>query len=654
MAAKLDLSPRLPLAVAAVVVIAAVFLLSGTPALILIGAVLAGLGLTTLAGLPLRFEERLAYGAVIGAMAYSAVTFLLALAFGLTLVTVLGGLVIVLAAGTVAAWRKRSELSEDLAVAIERWSRAEPWPLWLLLAVCWGYTLLLLSRGYQNSAQGLLVGGDAFYADWSLHLTLTGSFAYGANFPPAFPIFPGHAMTYPFMVDFFAATLVPLGASLTSALVLTSGFLGLAFPAVLYLATLRLIGSRGAGVLAVLVFCLGGGLGFVLLGQDLGREGVRALVHLPRLYTQEPNLNLQWLNPVLAWMLPQRSVLFGYAAVPLVLGLLWTAERQKSWVPYAFGGVVTGLLPLFHLHAFGTLVAMPAFWAAWRWRRQWLAFFVPAVVLGAPPALWLSTGGAASLHIQLGWMAASDGHNDNVVWFWIWNTGLFVPLLAIVTFGRRILPAGLARRLAPIWLWFIVPNIVVFQPWDWDNTKFFAYWALVGSIAVAALLAHIWHSSRAGTALAAALIVVLCLAGSLDLIRSLDASQNTFVFTDPGGIRVAAWVRTHTPRTAIFLVAPVNNEPIPTLAGRRIVSGYPGWLWTYGLPGWSERTQDVETMLEGGKGTPQLTRRFHVAYVVLGPQELEGYHGSVSYWESQGSVVYRSQGYTVVRVNDAS
>jgi hypothetical protein len=653
-AAKLDLSPRLPLAAAAVVVLVVIFLLCGTPAVILVGAALAGLGLTTLAGLPLRFEERLAYGAVIGAIAYCAVTFLLCLAFGLTLATALGGLVIVLAAGGAAAWRNRAELGEDLAVALERWGRAEPWPLWLLLVVCWGYTLLLLSRGYQTSPQGLLVGGGAFYADWSLHLTLTGAFAYGGNFPPAFPIFPGHAMTYPFMVDFFAAALVPVGASLTSALVLTSGYLGLAFPAVLYMATLRLIGSRGAGVLAVLVFCLGGGLGFVLLGQDLGREGLQALVHLPRLYTQEPDLNLQWLNPVLAWMLPQRSVLFGYAVVPLVLGVLWTAERGKSWVPYAFCGVLTGLLPLFHLHAFGTLIAMPAFWAVLRRRRQWLAFFAPAVLLGAPVALWLSTGGAASLRVQLGWLAAADGHDDNVIWFWIWNTGLFIPLLAIATFGRRILPQGLAPRLAPIWLWFLIPNLVVFQPWDWDNTKFFAYWALVGSIAVAALLVRLWQHSRGGMVLTAVLVVLLCLAGSLDLDRSLDTSQNTFLFTDPGGIQVAAWVRTHTPRTAIFLVAPVNNEPIPTLAGRRVVSGYPGWLWTYGLPGWSERTEDVETMLAGKPGTARLARRFHVAYVVLGPQELQGYHGSVSYWEAQGSVVYRSQGYTVVRVKEAS
>src|SRR5579884_2648665 len=70
-------------------------------------------------------------------------------------------------------------------------------------------------------------------------------------------------------------------------------------------------------------------MGFVLFFQDLAASGPGVLRHLPRLYTQDPAANLQWLNPVLAWMIPQRSTLFGFSLAPLVMAGLWTALRSE-------------------------------------------------------------------------------------------------------------------------------------------------------------------------------------------------------------------------------------------------------------------------------------------------------------------------------------
>src|SRR5207237_549403 len=262
-----------------------------------------------------------------------------------------------------------------------------------LVAAAWSYMLVLLAHSYVYTSQGLTAGNPAAYADWAAHLTYAGSFAYGANFPPQFPVDPGHPLTYPFLIDFFAAMLVPLGTPLTSALVLTSGLLFLAFPAVMYLAAVRLIGTRGGAALAVLVFALGGGLGFAYLFGDIQRHGLAALQHLPQLYTQIPDQNYVWLNPVLAWMLPQRSVLFGFSLALLTMALLWQASRlqDRAWAPFAFAGAVAGLTPLCHLHAYGTVVALAGFWTVLTPRREWLAYFVPALALGAPVALWMAS-----------------------------------------------------------------------------------------------------------------------------------------------------------------------------------------------------------------------------------------------------------------------
>src|SRR5258708_15997599 len=168
------------------------------------------------------------------------------------------------------------------------------------------------------------------------------------------------------MVDFLAANLVPLGSRLTSSLVMTSGLLGLAFPVVIYLAAPRFVSGRAAASLDVFVFLLSGGLGFVYVLGDLGHLGLGALAHLPREYTlnRDPNYNYQWLNPVLAYLVPQRSTLFGFSLALIALVILWVAVRgQTGWQPFLFAGIVTAVMPVFHLHPYATLVSLPLFYA---------------------------------------------------------------------------------------------------------------------------------------------------------------------------------------------------------------------------------------------------------------------------------------------------
>src|SRR5262249_44486465 len=150
-------------------------------------------------------------------------------------------------------------------------------------------------------------------------------------------------------------------------------------------------------------------------------------------------------NPVLAYMLPQRSVLFGFSLALLTLAMLWMALRRQAttrleaWLPFAFAGVVAGLTPLFHLHAYGTIVAMAAFWAIFSPRRQWAAFCVPARVLGAPAVLWMLGGGAASLRVEVWWLANTGGHHDGPIWFWFKNTGLLIPAMLCAFLFRDVL-----------------------------------------------------------------------------------------------------------------------------------------------------------------------------------------------------------------------
>jgi hypothetical protein len=362
--------------------------------------------------------------------------------------------------------------------------------------------------------------------------------------------------------------------------------------------------------------------------------------------------NLQWFAPLLASMLPQRSTLFGFAIVPIVCALLFTARERPGWQPFLFAGVLTGLTPAFHVHAYGTAVALAAFWALLNRRREWLHFFGPALLLGIPTVYWLLPEGGAHIRVQVGWLAAADGHHDTVFWFWIKNLGLFIPLLAIAQFIRGLLPTPWAIHFAPMWLWFLVPNIWLFHPWDWDNQKFFVYWALLGSFLVAALVVRVFRAGILGAVAALGLLIVLGLAGGLDAARDANFSLGGYQFTDTAGLQVAAWARTETDPKAIFLAAPEHNSAIPTLGGRRVLLGYPGWIWTYGVNDWVSKQEDVQSMLQGRPNSLDLAHRYGVAYVVIGPQEKQSpFSANDSYWMANAALVYSNSEYRVYQVS---
>src|SRR5712692_7474059 len=243
----------------------------------------AGFGITYLCGVRLSFEERVVFGVVLGTMAVAATTFVASLvARDVTVFTVAIGLAATVLAGGTGLFVSRTRLAPDWQEARRRWTaplraNGHPWPLLAVMLACGAWTVHFLHQAYVYAPNGLYVGYVNIWGDWAAHLSFAGSFAYAHNFPPQYPIDPGHRLGYPFMIDFLAADLIPLGLSLTQALTATSAVLGLALPGVIYLAALRFTAGRVAAVISVFVFLLSGGLGFVYVANKI----IPGLIPLP-------------------------------------------------------------------------------------------------------------------------------------------------------------------------------------------------------------------------------------------------------------------------------------------------------------------------------------------------------------------------------------
>ena len=537
------------------------------------------------------------------------------------------------------------------------------WFFFIILAI-W-----LFSRSLFFNAEGQLIAGDRLvWVDWPVHMGLSANFAWGQNFPPTNPTFAGIGLIYPFFADFLSAILLVLGASIPLAYVVPGIILTLAFFA-LFVEFTKLLLPKSLKLSRLLKFTplflslFWGGLGWVYWLQEVFSDEVQLVERLllpPREYTFWADKGLWFFTFLYSEILPQRAFLFGLPLFCLIVLLCkngidtWESDGKRKII---LAGVISGILPFFHTHTFlsvwflsmamgvigGLSIVMPNSFrhlkilksgeARSRSARQVqddslrnkffqvaFLFFVPLGILTLVQLPLFLTG--RSIPFEFGWMKGTE----NFFLFWFKNTGLFIPLMILGLWK------GTFSRFAKLIGWssfmlFILPNLFRFANWGYDNLKIFTFWYLLGSIFVSCGLLWLWNLrriglisrlSRTGTII---LFTSLTLSGILEVSRIADTKRVQIGLWSQEDLEIAQEIRQKTPPSSIFLTAAIHDHPVATLAGRKIVIGYPGNSWSWGIDGWSQREQDVRIMLKGEDNTPQLLQKYHINYVYLSGRE---------------------------------
>lgn len=634
--------------------------------LLLADCVLVGIGLSYLTGLKLRIEERVAYGAVVGFMAVTLVGY----AAGWTAGGLSGPVVLVAAlvatAISATGWRMgigqiAAECRDFRRRLMRPISRSEnPAPLLILTAPAWVLTVWILNQAYlPDGSGGVLAGHLSSWTDWQAHLTYASSFAHAENFPPELPTaFGVDRLPYHFGIDFFAAMLDRAGLSAFGGLEVSSGYLAFAFVPVLYLAGVRLFSSRAVGVVAVLVFTLFGGLGWLRFFGDRGEGGWGIIWDLPTDYTRHHTGNILMENAVTGNLFPQRPTLAGFSLLLVAIVLMREAHQSRSAKLFAAAGVIVGLMPLFHVYSFGVALGLGLIWAGLDRRGRWWWFALPALVLSVPVARWikpLNTDVVAEPWVDGTWMQAPSYSidTDNLFTFWWRNAGVFLLLMLLAQVWRGTLPRVVLWASIPVWLWLIVPNIVRVDPsHPWNNTHWFVPAILLGSFLVASVLVRLASVGWLGIAAAATLFFTLTFAGALDIWKAVDPEVNVWPHPIASGDGVAAgeWARDHTPADSVFLIGFEHTHPVPALSGRQTVVGYAGWINDLGVTDWPLRHDQARTMLGGFEGTEELVDVYGVDYVVVGPIERRA-GVSEEYWAARGTQAFVRGEYAIYEVN---
>ena len=335
--------------------------------------------------------------------------------------------------------------------------------------------------------------------------------------------------------------------------------------------------------------------------------------------------------------------------------MIAAAAPSPLW--FATRGAGTATLVL--LTAVVVLGIVTGCWALLFPRPAWIGFFAVMLLLAVPRLLMAVPGdpGASPEHQYPRWLIGWLSGTDFPVWFWIKNTGLFWPLLLTALLS----PLALNRRarlvVAPFSLVFLIGNLIKFQPWDWDNTKILVFWYMASGVAVGALLVRIWRIALAGAAAALIMWLTLVASGGLSLLQVLPPQGPSYVWFSAEDLQLAAEVRQLTPPKAIFVTAadPNNeiaaypNNPVADLAGRSILMGYPGWLWSYGI-NYMRREADIRRIYDGGATALELLHHYHADYVVIGPNEMATLHPNVGYFDASFRLVLRTAHYQIYAV----
>ena len=417
--------------------------------------------------------------------------------------------------------------------------------LWACLLPVVLITLYLLHTHVLHLVDGAYHTGQSCYGDMPMHLGFIKYIAQSGEFLPRYPLLGGtHRFGYPFLCETVSSVFVVLGADLRTAYLLPMLPAFLSVYGMFWQLARRVTDSVGKACLAFYLFFMGSGLGFVyFLGSADSFAGI-----FTGFYTTPTNFvekNIEWVNPIVDLLIPQRATLFGWCVLLPAVYLLWRFcyEGERRLWPWLAALVLP--LPLLHTHSALALVLLCLVSGVYTLaqgprRKTLLPWLGLAAVCGAawlcqmlPTVLAQSLDGQHMLRLHFNWINGQDDGTlkDNYFWFYIKNIGLVYLLL---------IPAFLRAKPKQRWLYG-------------------------GGLAILALAA-------------------CCFAGMFGSVLTVGREAlSDYRQWSADDMALAVYIDENAGSDALFLTSDSHVTPVFALAGRRILCGSGSYVYYHGM-----------------------------------------------------------------------
>ncbi len=454
--------------------------------------------------------------------------------------------------------------------------------------------------------------------DISLHINYIEYLANGARFWPLNPVFSGDKIRYPFGIDLFNSLLVLVGVDIIHSLIWVG-----------------LIGAIATGF-ALLLW----GRAFTLAGF-LFNGGLAGFQFFQHFKFSDYQTDLAWKSLMLTMLIPQRGFLY---ALPAGLLLLYSWKnrffcedsniKSKEILPLWIEVLLYSTMPIFHLHTFIFLSLLLGLWFLFSSLNTILKI-IKLIIFSVIPAtvfvLLLTNLFKASsvVYVKLGWMQGKE----NFFKFWLLNFGIFLPLVILLCYFLITKDKNKTVKafVFPAVILFLLFTNIMLAPWEWDNCKLLIWSYLI-------LLPFVWENLIVhwNKYIQYALCFILFFSGFVCIHGGFKNQQGNEIFKYSEIALVNQAVKS-LPVDGLFAAFPNWNHPL-IYAGRRVVLGYPGWMWSHGYK-MEGRDEKLRKLMLGDKDWQILAKELGVKYIFWGKQEEMEYKDSLKPWENQSVLI---------------
>ena len=534
----------------------------------------------------------------------------------------------------------------------------------LLLLICISSATLLAYNYAFPVKEGAFYSSGPSWGDTVLHTSLASYFAENGVRTLALPVYPQAPLSYPFLIDLHLGLLYYLSSSWQASLFWPTFALLSSLALLWYRIGVRLTKSRlGASIWTSLIFFSGSAGGILLLLQHASTSFPAQIIDYTNVGNFDAATQLYMANITTSELLPQRTYLIGANLVFLIILLLISHFPRVTTKPEShverrlayFVAIIVGLMPFAHVHSFFVIGLILICFVASRWMskrkppRIWLRAAGISLAISAPQVYWQFSNSFTSSFSRwhFGWLTAT---NNNVLSFWFLNLGLLLPAIAIGAWwaNKRQSTTSWQRLLALAGLiLFIASNVYVFQPYIWDNMKFISYAYMLVLLPLCSALPYLWRKGTIQKIAIATSLIIILIPGFLSVSRQVIVWDKIFTAED---VAVAEHIKQSTAADATFLTAPKHNMPVAALAGRKIVLGYTGWLWTYGID-FSQTEIDTRKILAGDPQSPELLNKYSIDYIAITNDQAAEYDIDINVLNQRYTPIYQDAQWHVYQVN---
>lgn len=532
---------------------------------------------------------------------------------------------------------------------------------------------------------------SAGYGDIPLHMTQVSKFAFQKNLDLNEPIFNGEKIRYSFLINLISGFILRLFGNWYFAMQFPAMALMTASTLLMFLSYRKFIKSEWVALVAIVIFLFGSGFGasYVIKNyeQSLNTQSRTFTGYLVDTTASTvtkwdavyPNQNIAWGAPLSLVFLHQRSFFLGFFLFTLFwyLFTIWIKNPKNTRLTIAIG-LIVGLGPLSHFHSF---VAMILVLAAILVRalilkdrtlvKRMLILGIVAGIVATPQIIYLVAGKTSLafsdnpfIKFRLGWMV--EPTTGSVVFkpygrslfgdlgsffkfLWI-NFAVVLPFL-VMTFLVSVKSEKFRSRFLGISLWcilallfFAVVQIIRFQPWDYDNNKILVYMQFFAAPAIVAFFAWLKdHQKVLGSILFATFVIIAIHSGVLDQVpRALVPYGNLPVIFNTDVIIMSDYIKRNIDEKEIILTSSTHLNPVNSLAGRPVIVGYPGWLWTRGIS-YVKEENDLKNFYYDPISNFDIASKYGAKYVLIDSTAIYDWKAQVNKFDTNFNLLL-SQG----------